>query len=150
MKPYLLCLAPDVCPTLAGSRQTPIHLYPPFPCEPPDAGLESSQAEKHHGAYRLGIQMCRSLETAPNEVSALAGGDPEGGTRNGNELTRFDGYAGPLGVVTRGRGEREIADFSAASCRRALLSRPVRQWPDLAEIRARPIRSLPSAGLTPS
>lgn len=79
LQPYLLCLAPDVCPTLAGSRQTPIHLYPPFPCEPADGGLESSQAEKHHGAYRLGIQMCRSLETAPNEVSALARGDPEGG-----------------------------------------------------------------------
>jgi hypothetical protein len=59
-------------------------------------------------------------------------------------------YTVPLGMTTRGRGEREIADSSAASCQGALLPRPVRQWPAPAEIRARPIRSLPSAGLTPS
>ena len=65
-------------PNALGSRQTPIDLYPAFQHEPPDAGLESSQAEKHHGTYRLGIPVCRSIETAPNEVSALAGGDPGG------------------------------------------------------------------------
>ena len=58
------------------------------------------------------------LGCGANEVSAELA-VIEGGTRNVNELTRFDGYAGPLGVVTRGRGEMEIADSSAASCRRA-------------------------------